>query len=199
MSWDAVSALSSAAGVVVVIVATVLALRQFAESLQSRSLQGILGMAEQLESKSVRVTRKKLRDNNATIRRACADSIGLQDLDARLKDATAGQINLQLVRDDLAVLEYCAVLAAHDVIPSRIAIAFFLPIVVDSWPSMEPIVSLTRKEYGSNVYLQHFESIYQLAVSGDFRRHKSRKRNAARLASRSMYSVQWRPGDRPRG
>ncbi|WFF00196.1 hypothetical protein [Micromonospora sp. WMMD964] len=195
VSWDAISAISDALAAAIVIVAAWIALRQFKESLSARQLQGILGLMQQLESSSARRSRSFLYRHRDEVEAILGRKNGLRELDEFLRKtgpADDGPHTLSELRKDLATLEYAALLAVHGMIPATLEQAYFVPTVVDYWLVMEPVVRATRKEIGSDVYLQHFESIYRLATTGQIHMKNAsfaKAREARRLVAQSRAMV----------
>jgi hypothetical protein len=195
VSWDAVSAISTALATTIVVVAAWIALRQFRESLSARQLQGVLGLMQQLESSSARRSRSFLYRHRDEVVAILGQKNALRELDEFLRQtgpADDGPTSLSDLRKDLATLEYAALLAVHGMIPATLEQAYFVPTVVDYWAIMEPIVLATRKEIESDVYLQHFESIYRLATSGQiYMKNASslKAREVRRLVARSRGMV----------
>jgi hypothetical protein len=172
MSWAAISAVSSVVATTLVVVAAWIALRQFKESLAARQLQGIMGFVEQLQSTSVRSTRRLLKRHRTEILTILTESHWSEKLDSflREKGSTAGgATSLSELHKDLAALEFIAVLSLHGKIPIRLERAYLAPVIISYWEAIEPVVRATRAGAGffRPIYLQHFESLVELAASGD--------------------------------
>lgn len=172
MPWTAISTISSVVATTLVVVAAWTALRQFKESLATRQLQGILGFIEQLQSTSVRSTRRLLRRHRTEISEILAGSHWSERLDAFLREngnATGGAASLSELHRDLAALEFVAVLSLHGKIPVGLERTYLAPTIISYWEAIEPVVRATRAAAGvfRPIYLQHFESLVRLAASGD--------------------------------
>lgn len=192
MNWEAVAAFSTAVTAVVAIVASAVTLRQWRESLRSRHLQGALGLIQQIESRSARSTRRFLRRHHQAIRNASTMESPYAAIEraVHLSAAAEGSAkSLDTIRDDFAVLEYGALLALNDMVPSQLTETYLLPLVMESWPLMEPIITATRSLIETDVYLQHFEAVFILASSGDYRRRRARRAALAGLRNRSSVFI----------
>ena len=171
------------------VVATIYALRQFSESLRARHLQSILGLARQLESRSLRSTRRLLSEHFVEFEEICNNNNRYTELNAFFLKVSDNKVGLDEVRDDLAILEYASVLALHEMLPDELSVAYLLPTIVDSWSLVLPITFATRRRMGSRVYLQHLEAMNVLAAKGDFLNHKARRLKVKELGSKSLDAV----------
>jgi hypothetical protein len=195
MNWEALNAVSGTVSTAVVLIGTLVALRQLREVLQARHLQAVLGMMQQLESRSVRATRRFLGLHREHLARICLGNNWTTELDDAIQQLSSGRIDIEKIRDDLAILEYVALLALHGMIPVSMASTYFLPIVVNAWADIAPIVQAQRRTMGSRIYLQHFECLYILAVSGKFEDRRERQKHLADLRRKSIDAV--RPSGAP--
>jgi hypothetical protein len=184
-NWAAISAVATAVQALVVIVGAALALWQLRESLTARQMAGFLRLIDELERGSVQQTRRFF----ATYRRdVCkvTESGSVQILDKFLRRKTRRwqqPLSLSKVRDDFSALEHVAMLCLHGMLPVRLERTYFTTIVAITWPNIECVVLLLRKERGLP-YLQHFEALYRLYTSGAiYQRNytRARKREAQRL------------------
>jgi hypothetical protein len=192
MNWEALNAVSGTVGAGVVLVGTLVALRQLREVLQARHLQAALGMMQQLESRSVRATRRFLGLHREHLARICLGNNWTTELDDAIQRLSRGRIGIETMRDDLAVLEYVALLALHGMIPASMTLTYFLPIAVDAWADITPIVQAQRRTMGSKIYLQHFECLCDLAVSGKFEDRQERQKHLADLRKKSIDVIRLR-------
>jgi hypothetical protein len=101
-------------------------------------------LAQQLESRPVRRTRVLLRAHRSEIIEACQQDNWNTSVDDIIQQASNGESNLSAVRDDFAILEYAALLALHGMVPPTLGTAYLLPIVVNSWSDVRPIVEAQR-------------------------------------------------------
>jgi hypothetical protein len=185
MNWDEVGAISAAVQAIIVIAAAALALWQLQEALTDRRMAGFLRLMDELESGTVQHTRRFFNTYHDDVRRI-ADTGDLQELDKFLVHKTRrGEQPLSLgkVRDDLTKLEYTAMLCLHGMLPIKLERTYFTTVVVLTWPYIEPVVLMLRQARGAQ-YMQHFEALYRLYVSGAIYRRgyaRSRKSEAGRL------------------
>jgi len=185
VNWNEVSAISAAIQAVIVTTAAVLALWQLQEALTARRLAGFLRLMDELESGTVQQTRRFFNSYHKDVCRIAATG-SLRDLDKFLTRKTRhGQQPLSLgsVRDDLTKLEYTAMLCLHGMLPIELERTYFTTVVVLTWPNIEPVALMLRKDRGAQ-YLQHFEALYRLYSSGAIYRRgylRLRKREASRL------------------
>jgi hypothetical protein len=184
-----ITTLTSVIGVVVVGVATFYALRQFSESLRARHLQSILGLARQLESRSLRSTRHLLSEHFVEFDKICDDKNRYTELDRFFLGVSDRKMGLNEVRDDLAILEYASLLAIDEMLPDALTVAYLLPTIVDSWSLVHPIVLATRRQMGSEVYLQHLQAMNELAGKRHFPDRKERRRKVKELGTKSLDAV----------
>jgi hypothetical protein len=190
VNWEALNAISGTVGTGVVLTGTLIALRQFREVLQARHLQGTLGMVEKLESRSVRATRRFLGLHREDLAQVCAGDNWKIELDGVLQQLSHGRMGINQLRDDLAILEYAALFVLHGMVPASMGKIYFLPIVVSAWPDICPIVQAERRAMGSEIYLQHFEELYNLAIAGEFEDRRKRKKSLTALRKKSTVAIQ---------
>ena len=195
ISWEAVSAISSILGTVLIVIAAWIALGQLKESAASRRLQGILGFVEHLQSGEVRGARRFLWSHRAEIRKIVAGDDWAKELNAFLRangEAEGGPTSLVEVHNNLATLEFVAVLSLHGNIPIRLERAYLAPMIAGDWPVIEPIVQAIRRGGGDGIYLQHLESLVKLAADGslyDKRVATLKKREVQRLIEQGRMGV----------
>ena len=119
VSWQALEAISSVAGTVVLVTASWIALRQWKESLSNRQVQGALALIEQFQEGSTRETREFLLRHREEILRVRSDSSSIEKLDKLIKRKSGDGDPRSLVelRKNLAVLEFVAILCLNDQLP----------------------------------------------------------------------------------
>jgi hypothetical protein len=185
MNWNEVSAISTAVQTLVVIAAAALALWQLREVLADRRMAGFLRLMDELESGTVQQTRRFFNSYQANVRQI-AEAGNLQDLDKFITRKTRRweqPLSLGRVRDDLTKLEYTAMLCLHGMLPIKLERTYFTTVVVLTWPYIEPVILMLRRDRGVQ-YMQHFEALYRLYVTGAIYRGSyasSRRREASRL------------------
>src|SRR4051812_34175775 len=184
INWDAVSAISSVTGTVLVIGAAWIALRQFKESSSTRQVQSIMGLIDQFQSSSARSMRAFLNSRRTEILSFLSESDGLAKLDAYLQQhgpPSNGPASVTEVRHNVAVLEFIAVLSLSNNISSELERAYLAPVITSYWEAVRPIVGLIRLNPGDELYLQHLESLAQLIACGDLYRRGLTRAKQQRL------------------
>jgi hypothetical protein len=195
ISWEAVSAISSMLGTVLIVIAAWIALSQLKESAAARRLQGIIGFIEHLQSGEVRGARRFLWRHRAEIGKILEGEDWTKELNAFLRTnggAEDGPTSMTEVRNNLATLEFVAVLSLHGNIPIPLERAYLAPMITGYWPVIEPIVQAIRRGSGDGIYLQHLESLVKLAADGslyDKRVATHKKREVHRLIEQGRIGV----------
>ena len=167
MSWEAISGISSAVQTVIIFVAAVLALWQLRESLTARQMSGFLRIIDELEHASTRQTRRFFATHRSEIAEI-AKGGSLDRLDRFIRRRTrssAEPLSLVKVQDSFASLEHIAMLSLNSMLPAKLEQAYVPTIVVRTWPNIKPVVLMLRRELGAP-YLQHFEALYEVCISG---------------------------------
>lgn len=195
MSWEAVSGISSIVGTAVVIVAAWIGLRQVAEALASRELQGVVTIIQQFQSAPIGEVRTFLRSRNPEIAKILTRKDGLTALDSYLRNDGGGESapdSLAELREHLSVLEFVSFLSLSGRIPRELELAYLAPTIPGYWHAAAPFVLAIRRDRGSDVYLQHLEAFARLIESGGvFHRRAARlKRHEMKaLVRRSRSSI----------
>lgn len=120
-NWDAVSALSSIVGTILILIAAGIAMWQIRESAAARQLEGFLGLMSHLQSSSIRKSRRWLRKNQEEIVSLLNDGPKPSERLDRYLQAFEGQTDaprdVAELRQDLSVLEQLAALSLSGAIP----------------------------------------------------------------------------------
>jgi len=199
LNWNEISAIATAVQALVVIAGATLALWQLREALTARQMTGFLRLIDELEQGTVQQTRRFFNAHRQDICKV-AESGNLGELDEFLiRNTRRSQEPLSLgkVRDDFTRLEYTSMLCLNGMLPVRLERTYFATVVALTWPDIECVVLLLRRERGLQ-YLQHFETLYRLYTSGVIYRRgysRVRKREARRMlfASKSVVVTDGRP------
>jgi hypothetical protein len=184
-NWNEISAIATAAQTLIVIVGAAFALWQLREASTARQMAGFLRLMDELEQGTVQQTRRFFSSYQRDVSRI-ASIENLQALDKFLTRTTRRwpqPLSLGRVRDDLARLEYTAMLCLHGMLPLKLERTYFTTVVTLTWPDIESVVLLLRRQRGLQ-YLQHFEALYRLYTSGTIYQHgyaRARKREVRRL------------------
>jgi hypothetical protein len=171
MTWEALSALSSATGTILVVVAAWIGLRQWRESLEARQFQAATVFIDQFQSTKIRNTRNFLRENATVIESLLATADGLSALDEFLAENAPGRgapDSLLALRESLANIEFLAILSLTEQIPEYLERAYLAPTITGYWRAVNPVVQAIRTEGspGKNIYLQNAEALARLAETG---------------------------------
>jgi hypothetical protein len=201
VSWEAVTAVSSVAGTVLVVVVSWVALRQVRESLAGRQMQAALAFMERLQGGSVRNIRRFLTRHAAEIDSILKEPERLDRLDHFLRTtgpAARGPASLSDLHHDLGDLEFAAVLGMHSAVPPDLERAYLAPMIVHYWRAAAPVVHAIRADGGLPMYLQHteaFADLHQRRHTGERRARRAKHNALRRLTERNqaeMAALNWR-------
>jgi hypothetical protein len=183
MQWEAVSAISSAVATVFLVVAALIALRQWRDATAASQLQSTLAFIDQFQPSSVRGTRDFLRRHRSTVLELLGQPEGLDKLDAflRLSDDDEGPRSLLALRKDMAAIEFVAVLSMNGRIPQELERSYLAPTIVNYWEAVWPVVRAIRANRGYGVHLQHLEALVNIINSGDIFTGNCRQRKKLEL------------------
>jgi hypothetical protein len=187
LTWEAVSALSSIVGTILVLATAWIALHQFREAAGARQFQGIITTIDQLQSSSLRNVRWLLRRNRDEIDAILAGPDPLNALDeflGRPEHPEGSPTSVADLRTSMAVLEFLGVLCLNNKVPESLERSYLAATIVSYWKSVEPIVLVIRQDSGDSGYLQHIECVVQLAISGALF-----KANAKAVKSRELRRI----------
>lgn len=163
IDWAAVTALSSAATVLVVVVGGFLAGRQLRESARSNRLEGAVTLIRLVNGGSLSRTRFLLREARPELD-GLIDATGA-DIEAVLhRRANRDKGDWPDVWGDLALAEQIAVLALHGMIPFSFLRSYYASTLVTTWKAAEPVAHALRRQLSSDNYLRHLEAVSSLRV-----------------------------------
>lgn len=171
MDWDALSALSTMAATVVVIVGSWIALRQWKEALATRQLDATLAFMEKFQGSQLRAARNYFRENSEVIAEITTQPDPLAGIDRFLaENEGAGGVPRSLVelRGRLAELEFVAVLCLNGSVPRELEQAYLSPTIIGYWQAFRPVVMAIRDRRADSIYFQHLEAVVGMIIDGSF-------------------------------
>ena len=198
MNWNAISAVSSSASTSLVVVGAWIALRQWKESLASRQFQGMSAFIQQFQSVRLRSMREFLLSHSKALELLLDEPKPIEALDTFLREKGGEGIAKSVVelRQDMAVLEFVAVLSLNRTVPVELERSYLAPTIVNYWRAVRPVVKAIQAERGDRIYLQHVEALTGMVLSGELYAGNSAKIKRKIL---SAIEVQAREGALRRG
>ena len=182
--WQAVAALSSGIGTIILAAAAWIALRQWRESLSTRQIQGTMALIDQFQSSSVRGAKRFLERHRTEIVRILDEPRFLDKLDKFIRENRDEDEPRSLVdlRKSLAVLEFISVLCLNDQLPYHVECSYLAPSLAHYWYVAEPLITAIRAQRGNEIYLHHLGALVDLLRNGSFFRNPSKaKKHALRV------------------
>lgn len=192
MSWEALSAICSVIGTVVVVVAAWIAVRQLREALAARQLQGALLLMQELQDVAIRGARDLLAEHRDQIVDLAGNNDSAAALDAFLQrraSVPGTPTNLVELRSCLAKLEFASALALHGAVPADFERIYLAPTLVSYWGAVQPAVDLMRGGDAHALYLQQLEAYTDLVLNGSVYGPEAagtKRQKLAALVSRSQ-------------
>lgn len=170
------ASVATAASLIVVVIAAVVAFRQVVESARTRQVESLVTVMSSFDSSELRGVRSRVRADSEVLSRL-AETHGLSAVRQRLTDIGVDEIDSVRLRTDLGQMEFMSALLLHGHFPSSLERDYVGPLLRESWVAFGPIVTAVRHSGpGTHVYLRHLAAVADLTARGKLKHRYLRRR-----------------------
>ena len=162
IDWNAVSALATLGGTLLILLGAVFALRQVREAAKARTLQSFLAIMDRIDAPNLRKARWLVYARHKELSRKISQDPSAEELDRFLRVLTDQVVDLDSFRTYLASLETISMLVMHDLAPDDLIEMYFSKLVPHHWSVLASFISYMRDKYQTDDYFQHFEMLDKL-------------------------------------
>lgn len=164
IDWNAVTALATLGGTLLILIGSIFALRQVREAAKARSLQSFLAIMDRIDAPDLRKARWLVYARHKELSRKIRQGPSVEELDRYLRTITHEAVDLDTFRTYMASLENISILVMHNLAPDDLIEMYFGRLVPHHWDVLASFISYMRDKYQSDDYLQHLEMLDKLIL-----------------------------------